>query len=89
MKQIISACVSKMLPATLNEKFQDGGAVPSNGNLVVLLVTAVVIQILLMVLGKYLWNNFLVKAVTIFKPVDSIWTILAISILARLLLCCQ
>jgi len=88
MKQIISACVSKMLPTNLNEKFQDGG-VTSNGNLVVLLVTAVVIQVLLMVLGKYLWNNFLVKAVTIVKPVDSIWTILAISILGRLLLCCQ
>ena len=44
------------------------------------------IQILLMFFGKFLWNTYLVPSVEFVKPIDSIWNLLGISILLKLLL---
>jgi hypothetical protein len=48
---------------------------------------AVVISILIIgFLGKFLWNGYAVKLVTVFKPADSAMQIIALYILILLLL---
>ena len=51
-----------------------------------LIVTIVSLFILLFV-GEYLWNNVLVKVTTGIKPVTSVWQILGIVVLAKLIFC--
>lgn len=50
-------------------------------------VAVVVSQVILLLVGKFLWNNYLVKAVTMVKPLTSIVQLFAISVLLRLFLC--
>ena len=53
---------------------------------IVALLLSVVIMLLLLFLGKYLWNDVLVKVCTIVKPLNSIWQILALYVLFQILL---
>ena len=55
-------------------------------NIIPLLLAIVVTEILLLVIGKFLWNNYLVKAVTVVRPIDSVIELFAIAMLLRLLL---
>jgi hypothetical protein len=48
------------------------------------LITVVLLQLLL---GKYLWNNYLVRIIPAISPVAGIVDILAVSFLVRLLFC--
>ena len=50
------------------------------------LLSFVIVNVLLLLLGKFLWNNYLVSAVTVVKPLKDIWQLLAISVLLKLLL---
>lgn len=52
------------------------------GSLVVLLV----VWVLLLFFGKFLWNDVLVHLIPAIKPVKSIWQILALHILLNLLM---
>ena len=47
---------------------------------------SVVILLVLLYLGEYLWNNVLVKVCTIVKPVNSMWQILGLYVLLQILL---
>ena len=58
----------------------------SKYQLISLFVTLIIVQILLLLVGKWLWNNFLVKVTDAIKPVPNIWTIFGISILFKLIL---
>ena len=51
------------------------------GSLIILLI----VWVLLLFFGKYLWNDVLVQLIPAIKPVKSIWQILAIHILLNLL----
>lgn len=51
-----------------------------------LVLAVLTVYILLLLLGKFLWNNYLVKYLSIVNPVESIIDILAISLLASLIL---
>tara|TARA_A100001011_G_C14280575_1_gene831414 strand:+ start:560 stop:790 length:231 start_codon:yes stop_codon:yes gene_type:complete len=51
------------------------------------LIIYFIVLILVLMFGEYLWNNFLVKAVTVVKPVTSVWQLLGIIILIKLLFC--
>ena len=59
----------------------------STNNVLVSLVSYVIVLVLLLTLGEYLWNNVLVKLISVVKPVKSIWELLALQILLSLLLC--
>tara|TARA_Y100000992_G_C21009352_1_gene370322 strand:+ start:118 stop:360 length:243 start_codon:yes stop_codon:yes gene_type:complete len=50
-----------------------------------LFLAVITIYLLLLIFGKFLWNEYLVKYVTIVKPIESIVDLLAIAILAALL----
>lgn len=57
----------------------------SNGEMAVTLITLVIVYLLILLLGKYLWNNVFVKIFTIAKPITSIWQLFALVILFSLL----
>jgi len=51
------------------------------------LVSYLIILLLLLSLGKYLWNDILVNVIPAVKPIESIWELLGLQILFSLLLC--
>lgn len=53
---------------------------------IIALLLSVVVLLILLYLGEYLWNNVLVKVCTIVKPVNSMWQILGIYVLLQILL---
>ncbi len=50
------------------------------------IILLVIITLIMMQIGVYLWNKVLVRYVTIAKPVRSLWDILALSILAKIII---
>jgi hypothetical protein len=61
------------------ETFQD-----SRTQLIVDVVILVVYILLVILLGKYLWNNVLCKAVTVVKPLPNVWHFLGLVVLQML-----
>lgn len=53
-----------------------------------LILAIITVEILVLLVGKYLWNNYLVKAVSIVNPIDSVLDLLAVSVLVKLLISC-
>jgi len=68
---------------------QSGGGAQqvSHADLAVLMITGLIVVFLLAFIGKYLWNEYLVKYVTICKPVDSWLDLLALVLLFNILFC--
>ncbi len=64
---------------TMNSSMNGWSGLP----LILALVTLLILQLLI---GKWLWNNFLVKAVTVVNPLKSAIDVLALSLLAKLIL---
>lgn len=66
---------------------QIGGANQQENDIVFLsiIVTSILLIVLSIFLGKYLWNNYLVKYVTICEPVDSAFDFFCILFLFMLL----
>ena len=56
-------------------------------NATMFLLFLIIVVVLQLLLGKYLWNSFLVKLFPGVKPARDVLDILAISILFRLLIC--
>lgn len=54
-------------------------------NPLVYLVVVVLFLVLHLLLSKWLWNNVLVKLVTVAKPADSVWQLLGLTLLFGLL----
>ena len=52
----------------------------------VALLLSVIVLVILLYLGEYLWNNILVKICTIVKPVNSMWEIFGLYVLLQILL---
>ena len=44
------------------------------------------VYLLLMVLGQFLWNSYVVDMLSIARPINSIWHIVALSILVKLVI---
>lgn len=60
--------------------------VVSSYKLIAAIISLIITQLLLLFLGKWLWNNYLVKIVSGIKPLESIGQLIAISILIKLLI---
>ena len=67
------------------ESFNNTDAL-SGASVTALLVTLVVYLLLVLLLGKWLWNNVLCKTVTFAKPMPSVFTLLGLIILLNLVL---
>ena len=51
-----------------------------------LILSVITVEILLLLVGKYLWNNYLVGAITFVNPINSVVQLFAITVLLRLLM---
>lgn len=71
------ACVGKLVVGNSSPMADIVGSV---------IITLIAI-VLLLLIGEFLWNNVLVKVTTIFKPVTSVWQILGLVILIKLIFC--
>ena len=78
MLNVIEKFVSGMIPTI--EGFEDNPLAKS----LPLIISVVVSQVVLLLVGKFLWNRYLVKAVTVVKPLTSIIQLFAVSVLLRL-----
>jgi len=56
-------------------------------DMLVVLITLLLVTFLLAFFGKYLWNEILVKVVTVCKPIDSWVDLLGLVILFNILFC--
>lgn len=89
----VQTLVNTMVPDAnfaKTETFQNGSGMmfsPGRAALVSFL-TMVVMFLLILLLGKWLWNNVLVNLVTIVKPAKSVWQILGFAVLMALLCPC-
>ena len=80
LEKIFANALSKLEPFTEEKNTNNGKSV------IPILLAVILTEILLLLIGKHLWNNYLVNAVTIVKPIDSVFQLFAIGILIRLLL---
>ena len=80
LEKFFANALSKVEPFTEEKNANNGKSV------IPILLAVVLTEILLLLIGKHLWNNYLVNAVTIVKPIDSVFQLFAIGILIRLLL---
>lgn len=81
MRQILENLYSKLLP--VKEDF--GHKKQMRVSVLPLILANITALVILLFLGKYLWNNYLTKLVTVVNPVESVFDLLALSILLNLL----
>jgi hypothetical protein len=84
--------IENFVKAAVNEVEKFGGArtttqSTSTTEAFASLVGLVIVYIILLLVGKFLWNEYLVKYVTIVKPLPGIVELMAISVLLRLFFC--
>ena len=65
----------------LNNQYEE----PSYVQIMVILVMVILWLTLVLLVGKYLWNECLCKVLTICKPINSVYTLLGLIVLFDLL----
>lgn len=63
----------------------NGGARTNPLSMVLVLALVVAFQLLFVWFAKLLWNMYLVKCVTVVKPVKDVWHMLAVFVLIKVL----
>ena len=91
MREVVSSLINAMMGGSGNEGFQDGHPMQhlknlSGKNAFSLLLALIVVQILVLFFGKFLWNAAVVPLVSVTNEATSIWQILGFSILIKLLM---
>ena len=72
-----------------NENFTDKSEeenIKNDYNLVIGLFFIIISQILLLFFGKFLWNKYFVKAFKNVNSINTVWELLALSILFKLII---
>lgn len=86
---LITAANSALNKEAFIEKFNnnnDGQHHSNNyGQMIVLLIILVIWITLVLVIGKYLWNECLCKVVNICKPMDNVFTLIGLVVLLDIL----
>lgn len=87
--------VTSVLNQALKEGFANNNVVnsnnnnnnvkPQNTNMLALLVMLIVYFVLVLLVGKYLWNECLCKVVTICKPINNVFTLLGVILIIDML----
>ena len=81
--QHLATCVVKK-----NENFNndENNVKPGDNKFgIVFIITYVIVLILLLLVGKFLWNDVLCNLVSVCKKADSVWEILGLAILFSIL----
>lgn len=84
---MIGGTVSNAVNAAFSqtETFESNAGYSTTRPFVVSLVTLVIMLALILLLGKYLWNNVLTSLIPAVKPAKSIWQILGLAVLIGLM----
>tara|TARA_Y100000996_G_C22257363_1_gene534388 strand:+ start:62 stop:337 length:276 start_codon:yes stop_codon:yes gene_type:complete len=86
---VLTAAANNLLKnKSFVEKFNNktGNSDNNYGQMIVLLIILVIWIVLVLLVGKYLWNECLCKVVTICKPMDNVFTFIGLVILFDMLL---
>ena len=67
------------------ETFVDGGNQGGFKLWLTIILTLLIYVLIITLVGKFLWNNILVRTVTIVKPIYSIWQLLGLVLLFHIL----
>ena len=72
--------------STLSEKFSNNNSNgKKTGRMIVFLIIMVIWISLVLLIGKYLWNECMCKVVSVCKPIDSVFTIIGLVVLLDIL----
>ena len=77
--------IQKLIGSVMNKNKETFGENKSTYEGLSLIIALIIIVLLQLFIGKYLWNHYLVKFIPAVQPVDGVIDILAISLLYRLL----
>ena len=86
---MIANLIQTAMASSINKSQLGGQKDMSDGNLLVLLITMFIVLAILLVAGKYIWNNVLVVLVPAIKPLESVTQLLLLWFLMNILFCCK
>lgn len=89
MRNVVESLLNVMVGGGNHEGFQGHPMDLRNlttKNSLTMFFALVIVQVLVLFFGRYLWNNAVVPLVGFAQPCDSIWRILGLSILIKLLM---
>jgi len=82
---MIANTIKTMVSTFSGNNFTGGQNDMSNGNLLVSLITLVVFVVILLFIGKYIWNEVLIQLVPGIKPLENPTQLLLLWILLNML----
>lgn len=90
LNEFMQSCYKNNKLLEMFNNSHSGGTLPNpkdlvESNPILVLISFIIIEILVLCFGKWLWNNVVIKLVTIVRPATSIWQLLGLSILIKLL----
>ena len=88
MRRFITELIQSSVQSDTNETFQGNHLDPSkfNGKQgIIILISFILVEILVLFFGKFLWNSVVVNLVPGVNKATSIWQILGFSILLKMI----
>ena len=89
LETMIGGAVAEMVNAafarTENFEGQQVETITPARAAIVTLITVFLMVILLLLVGKYLWNNILTELIPAIKPVKNVWQLLGFAVLLSLI----
>jgi hypothetical protein len=86
LRELFSSCAAVARESFGNQERFANVENKSSGDALVALLIVIVLLALVLIFGKYLWNNVACKYITIIKPVKNVIELLAIIVLLDLVL---
>ena len=86
---MIANLIQKVMASSINKSQLGGQKEMSDGNLLVFLITFFIVLAILLVAGKYIWNEVLVVLVPGIKPLENVTQLLLLWFLINILFCCK
>ena len=82
---MIANTITKLVSSVTGNNFVGGQNDMSDGNLFVSLITLVVVVVILLFIGKYIWNEVLIKLVPGINPLENPTQLLLLWVLMNML----
>ena len=89
MRQVVSAILKNYIggSSSKNEGFSNFNRVPdfSKKDAWILVLSFIIVELILLVIGKFIWNKVVIFIIPGVNRINSIWQLLGLSILIKLL----
>ena len=82
---MIANTITKLVSSVTGNNFVGGQNDMSDGNLLVSLITLVVVVVILLFIGKYIWNEVLIKLIPGINPLENPTQLLLLWVLINML----